>query len=116
MVNLTALNNINPLELNQTIITNGSLIENLGSNFATNQPYWLFPVTLLLFITLVVFIYKKLDWGLDIVQTSLIASFIQILFSYAIIKIGWSINVTPLAFWGAIWMILLIAMTYIKKR
>jgi len=116
MVNLNGFQNISPINLNTTVVTSNNVIEDSKNIFITNVPYWLMPVTIILFIVMVWFIYKKLNWNLDIIQSSLIAAFFQILTSYAFLKAGWTISAVPLGFWGTIWMILLMAMFYIKKR
>ena len=116
MVNLNALQNISNPNLNNTILLSDSLLEETPSLFYTNVPYWLFPVTIIFFISLVWYIYRNPNWNLDIVQSSLIASFFQIVISFAIIRVGWSVSAVPLGFWGTIWIVLLLAMFYVKKR
>jgi len=115
MTNLNNLQNISSLNLNTTILTNGNIVDDATAIFITEVPYWLFPVTFIMFFAMLYFIYQRLEWGLDIVQSALIASFFQIIISYAIIKIGWSVSIVPLTMWGIIWLLLLISMYYIKK-
>lgn len=116
MVDLTQLNNISALELNTSVANSSAVLQEGGQLLSTNIPYWLFPITIILFFTFIWLLYKKTDWGLNIVQTGVISSMLQIIISYIIIKMGWSVSVTPLMFWGVVWIILIISVFFIKKK
>lgn len=116
MVNIDNLN-IAPLELNTSVITNGSIIENSVELLNNAFPYWLFSAMTALYIILVYYLFKQQElYRLDFNQSSMAASFIVAIVSYGAIIAGLSTSIVPLTFYGIIWIINVITQYYIKKR
>jgi hypothetical protein len=113
--NISHLNNITPLQINNTIIQSSNIFSASLSYMNSMLDYWIVLVSFCLFIGIFYMILTQNYMQLDVPRAILFSSSIIMILNFIMLLSGWLANIYGLSIFSMIFIISLVWIWYVKQ-